>query len=256
MTALRYYFIRTPLQEPLQRVRGFLDLKRVTHPELRELQHEDERIWKILKLLLRPDFNCMDIGCHYGSMLSRITELCPNGRHIAFEAIPKKVEFLRKKFPDVAIYQCALCDTAEPQTFWINDAKSGFSSLKRHGSGNFTEISVECARLDDVAPRDRRWNFLKIDVEGAELMVIKSATKLLERDRPDVLFECGPSGPKNFGYEPTDLYDLFTSLGYDIYLPKALLDTAPPIERSGFAAALEYPFQAFNWIARPHSKRS
>jgi FkbM family methyltransferase len=240
----------------LQRLRALVDLKRLTHPELREIRLEDERIHAILKRLLVANCNCMDIGCHYGSMLSRITQLCPRGRHIAFEAIPGKVEFLRRKFPDVTIVQCALSDTDGPRTFWINDAKTGFSSLKRHGAGDFTEIQVECARLDDIAPRDRRWDFLKIDVEGAELMVLKSAAELLKRDGPDVLFECGPSAPKNFGYEPAELYDLFASLDYDVYLPKAFLDHAPPIARAGFSAALEYPFQALNWIARPRSRLS
>ena len=47
--------------------------------------------------------------------------------------------------------------------------------------------------------------FLKIDVEGAELLVLKGAKELLTRDRPMLLLEIWSEWSKDFGYTPLDL---------------------------------------------------
>jgi FkbM family methyltransferase len=249
---LRYELIGTPLERPVKRLRAvFRSLRKLRHPELNEIYLEDERVDAVFARVLTPDANCLDIGCHFGSVLSELIRLAPNGTHVAFEAIPEKVNFLRRKFPGVLVHAMALSDTAGVSTFFVNEKRTGYSGLARHGGGTFREISVRCRRLDEMADDLPRIAFIKIDVEGAELFVLRGAKKLLERDRPTILFECSPSGPPAFGYGPGDLFDLLTECDYDIYLPKDFLDGGAPIERSRFEAALVYPFQAFNWVAKP-----
>lgn len=102
----------------------------------------------MLAQVLRPDANCLDIGCHLGSMLSEIVRLAPRGNHIAFEAIPEKVSFLRRKFPGVRIHDTALSDEEGTSSFFINEKRTGFSGLARHGEGVFRETVVRCRRLD------------------------------------------------------------------------------------------------------------
>jgi len=255
---LRYEFIRTPLEEPLMRLRdafGYFERRR--HPELREIYLESGRINAVLEQAVGRDSNCLDVGCHYGSILSRICRLAPQGRHVAFEAIPAKARFLRRKFPEVAIHQLALSDHPGTTRFYINSFKTGFSGLVEHGGGPFEQIDVECARLDDIVPRDRRFHFFKLDVEGAELLVLRGAIDLLKRDRPTVLFECGPSGPEAFGYGPREIYDLFTrGCGYSVFFLKDYLARGSPVASKMFEEALVYPFKAFNWVAVPSESTS
>lgn len=182
-------------------------------------------------------------------MLSRFCSLAPNGRHIAVEAIPSKVTFLHRKFPEVDVLQTALSDHVGMVPFYVNLGASGFSSLGRHGQGPFGRIEVKCTNLDAIVPRDRRFDFLKIDVEGAELSVLRGAKKLLACDRPSVLFECGPSGPALFGYKAVELHDFFTANNYSVFFLKDVLQCGRPIARESFEAALVYPFKAFNWLA-------
>jgi len=222
------------------------------HRELSEIYLESERIDAILEKVVRPDSNCVDIGCHYGSMLSSLCRLAPRGRHIAFEAIPQKVRFLKRKFREVDVRETALSDQIGTTRFFINRKASGFSGIVQHGTGEFREIEVSCSRIDDVLPRDRRFSFVKIDVEGAELPVIRGATQFLLRDRPAILFECGPSAPVAFGYTPGELYAMFTDqCGYSVYFLKDFIHGGRPVDRATFEAALVYPYQAFNWMARP-----
>jgi FkbM family methyltransferase len=247
---IKYTFIRTRFEQPLMRLRhslGFLERRR--HPELSEIHCESQRIEMLLRKIIHRDTNCVDVGCHYGSMLSRFCALAPDGRHIAIEAIPWKVHFLRRKFPDVEVQEAALSDHPGIESFYINLNATGFSGLARHGEGRFERINVECMRLDDVLPQDRRFGLLKLDVEGAELPVLRGASEFLARDRPALLFECGPSGPSTFGYTCGELHDWLSAKGYSVFHLKDALGCGSPISRRDFEAALVYPFMAFNWLA-------
>ena len=230
---------------------SFKCLQRRLTPELGEIYLEDERIEAVLRRIIRTDTNCVDIGCHYGSILSRFCTLAPGGHHLAVEAIPSKVRFLRRKFPDVEVFDVALSDHTGIESFYINLNASGFSGLAPHGKGRFKQIEVACARFDDIVARDRRFDLLKVDVEGAELLVLRGATWFLARNRPAVLFECGPSGPLAFGYTSGQLYDLFVAEDYSVFFLKDALNALSPVTRADFQAALIYPFKAFNWLALP-----
>lgn len=249
---IAYELIGTPLERPAKRARAALRaLVGLRTPGLREIHREEGRVDAALTRLIRRDANCIDVGCHYGSMLSEFVRLAPRGRHVAFEAMPEKVEFLRRKFPGVRIDGTALSDRDGVTRFFVNERRTGFSGLARHGAGTFREIEVPCRRLDELADELPRVDFVKIDVEGGELFVLRGAAQLLLRDRPNVLFECTPSGPPAFGYTPGDLHDLLSSYGYEVYLPKDVLAGGAPIARDRFERALVYPFEAFNWFARP-----
>jgi FkbM family methyltransferase len=239
LAELRYEFIRTPLEEPLLRLRyAFGWIERLRHPELGEIHHEDARIARVVDRVLDESSSCIDIGCHYGAMLSRFCRRAPRGRHVAFEVVPHKIRFLRRKFPDVEVRQLALSDRAGQTRFFVCSHLSGFSSLARPYRRKAEEITVETARLDDVLPADRRVDFVKLDVEGAELLVLRGAAATLARCRPILVF---------------DLYDFVTGLeGYSVFTLKAFLDGGGPIDRDGFTSACtRYPFTAFNWVAAP-----
>ena len=75
-----------------------------------------------------------------------------------------------------------------------------------------------------IVPKDRKIDFIKLDVEGAELLVLRGATELIRRDRPAIVFETGPDDQNSMGLAGKELFLYFAKeLGYSIYLMKDFL---------------------------------
>jgi FkbM family methyltransferase len=226
---------------------------------LHETYIEGDRIEEAMRRILKPDSNCIDIGCHIGSSLSLMLRYAPRGRHIAFEPIPLKANWLRQKFPEVDVKNMALGDKRERLTFYQNASRPGFSGLAKDSASEdeIVELTVDCEMLDNVAASDRRFAFVKIDVEGAELLVLKGARQLIARDRPIILFESSHDGAPRLGLNREDLFNFFVvELGYRVFYIKDFLETRAPLDLAGFQKAAVYPFQAFNFLAAPRPSDS
>lgn len=256
---LKHLLIRTPLERPTQKINELFKFplrQRWMHPELKEIYMESERTEQIMEGVLCESSNCIDIGCHLGSVLSTILKLAPQGHHIAFEALPYKAHWLKRKFPEVDVREIALGDTPGEVTFYHNTTHSGFSGLHRHIAANKTvnntvvQLTVKCERLDNVLPPDHRIDFIKVDVEGGELAVLRGAVDTLRRYRPTILFECTSSGLSSFGFTSAQVFEFLSKeVSYSVFLLKDFLDDGAPLNFEQFHDTLQYPFQAFNFIA-------
>lgn len=253
---LAHRLIRTPLEGPAMQLRSLKGIpQRLKHPELKGIYQEGAAIDRVLKGFLQPQMNCIDIGVHLGSMLSFIYRHAPQGRHFAIEPIPYKCEWLRQKFPEAQLFEAALSDTPGEVDFYIDTKQSGFSGLQagQHSSADtMTVLKVQCLRLDDIIPPDTSIDFIKIDVEGAELAALSGGTQLLDRCQPLILFECAKRSLNNHGKTPQEMYDFFQSRGYQIFIPQALATGQAALPYDRFTQALEYPFQAFNFFAQKY----
>lgn len=145
----------------------------------------------------------------------------------------------------------ALSDRQGQAKFYLNTKSSGFSGLNQHMAQQKTieELMVQCDCLPNLIPSDCQIDFIKIDVEGNELGVMRGAKNLLERDHPKILFECTKSGLLCSGYKLSEVFDFLTQLNYSIFLPKTFLEQGKPLTFEEFEQALQYPFQGFNFLA-------
>ncbi|MCC7406505.1 MAG: FkbM family methyltransferase [Phycisphaeraceae bacterium] len=216
---------------------------------------ESEAADKILARVIRSDSNCIDVGAHLGSVLARICKLAPRGRHFAFEPVPTKFEWLRKKFPRCQVLNLALSDRDGTASFTHVQTRSGYSGLRSRADTNdrVNVIEVKMARLDEILPADYRVDFLKIDVEGAELHALEGASGTIARDHPVILFECMKASCDLYGYGPDAIHDLLTGrCGLSIFRLRDWLAGRAPISRDQFVQATESvdpAVMAFNFLA-------
>jgi len=172
-----------------------------------------------LRSHLRPGLTVVDVGANVGDVAAVAAEcVTARGRVIAFEASPENAARLRELFrhmPYVEVHHAAVTDAPGTLTLHL-DAKSS----KRHSlfedavSVRGESVTVPAVTLDAICADVRRVDFLKIDAQGAEARILAGARRLLERDRPVILFELWPKGMAAAGSSPADVFSLLDSLGY------------------------------------------
>lgn len=256
---LKHRVVRTPLEQPVQGVRRAFGLHRVArHPGLFQVWREDTYIGRALRSILTPSSNTIDVGAHLGSTLSRICSLSPLGHHVAYEAVARKASWVQDKFPEVDVRTSAVSDAVGEIRFNENLSRPGFSSISGDDEPGWSrgdslrELTVPCTTLDADIDAERPLDYIKIDVEGAELSVLRGGAELICRHRPVLLFESGPEGYERFGHAPLDLYDFIVDeLGYSVHLPKRVGTSSDGLTSAQFEQANVYPFAAFNYFALP-----
>ncbi len=198
----------------------------------------DLQTFSVLRRYLNPDSNCIDVGANVGHILTEMIRVAPRGHHMAFEPIPILFKQLKSRHGNkVELFNCALSDcngVSEFHYYKDSPALSGFRERAKLGQHDIVPLEVKTMRLDDVCPSDRRIDLIKIDVEGAELAVLKGAIKTLSRNRPMVLFEAGLGGADEYDAAPGDFFDLFADCGLSLSLMEYLLRGKAPFDKSEF----------------------
>jgi len=200
----------------------------------------------------------VDVGCHEGAVLDKMVAVAPHGTHFAFEPIP---DFYRKCVasfapnPKVHIYELALSDcvgTFPFQHVVSNPAYSGLRRRRYDRSGEtITEIMIKTNLLDNIIPTDVPIDFVKIDVEGAELQVLKGAIGVLRRSRPMIVFEHGLGAADYYGTTPEEVYELLVGkCGLQISLMERWLNDEFPLSRAEFCDQF-YKGLNFYFLAHP-----
>jgi FkbM family methyltransferase len=175
----------------------------------------DAQTIEIMKLVLRPKSNCVDVGCHVGAVLRPMLSRSPWGLHFAFEPLPQLYSGLASSLAgrnNVLLFDIALSDkmgTSSFQHVVSNPAYSGFRERTYdRPNEQLEEIVVRTAPLDYIVPPNITIDFMKVDVEGAELQVFQGAIATIKRSRPTIVFEHGLGAADHYGTDPDDIYRL------------------------------------------------
>lgn len=226
-------------------------LRALTNAGLRRDLREHKAMRLLIAVAMRHDGHGIDVGAHEGAVLGEMARLAPRGRHLGFEPIPELRQGLEEAFggsSNVEIRDTALSDAAGEATFHHVVTAPGFSGLRRrdmHAGEEVREITVTTERLDDVLPVGFEPALIKIDVEGAELLVLRGAADTVARHKPMVIFEHGVGGFERYGAAPGDLHDLLvTDCGLRIFD----LAGEGPYSRARFEDVFTKPI--WNFVAR------
>jgi FkbM family methyltransferase len=202
----------------------------------------DAQTVSVIERCLLPHSSCVDVGCHQGSVLEHVLRLAPRGRHFAFEPLPAYATLLRERFAQarVAVFELALSDTAGEATFQHVVTNPSYSGLRRRrydrDDERLEEIRVRTERLDALLPPELPIALIKIDVEGAELQVLRGATETLRRWKPVVVFEHGLGAADHYGTTPEAVHELLAGCGLRVSTMERWLAGEGALDRETFAA--------------------
>jgi FkbM family methyltransferase len=168
--------------------------------------------------LVKPNNTVLDIGANIGifSMLgSRLVG--EKGRVISFEPSRENFQALNDNLKlnnctNVTTTQLALGDT-EGSIFLgavENDALIFIDKNQKTGE------EVPLKMLDNYLKENKidTIDFIKIDIEGAEMLCFKGATELLSKHRPTIIMECNETWCRRFDYSVYELLHFLSQFGY------------------------------------------
>ena len=129
----------------------------------------------------------IDIGGWYGPWTRRLRHRA--GRVVVIEPTPLHQVLRRTLPPRVEVIAAAASDSCGEAELWVPHADAGVrgvSSLHRRGIHG-ESIKVPLVRVDDLGLS--QVTFIKIDVDGHEVPVLRGAEAVIKADRPGLLIE-------------------------------------------------------------------
>jgi FkbM family methyltransferase len=179
--------------------------------------------------VLEPGMIFFDVGANVGLFAVSAAKKIGGKGVFAFEPCSStygllKQNLLLNRLADVNVAQIALGESVGEGVLQVNArGKDGLNTLGKATHPESKVVGQEDVRITtvDVFMREHnisRVDVMKVDIEGAELMLFRGARNLLERpDAPLVLYECG-SLTRGFGYHPVEILWFLESCGYAFFL--------------------------------------
>jgi FkbM family methyltransferase len=147
---------------------------------------------KLLNRLLKPGMTFIDVGACVGDFSLLAAKLVgPTGRVITFEPLPKNCACIRKSIEAngygdiITLHEMAISNFVGNAALYIGK-KSGWNSLNRWvpapGKGVTDKtVTVRVSTLDSML-KDIVPDMVKVDVETAELEVLRGARRALNKN--------------------------------------------------------------------------
>jgi FkbM family methyltransferase len=160
----------------------------------------EPNVMKVLNQNLKENMFAIEIGSHIGYFsLYLCNRLKENGKLVLFECSPGVVKLLKRnieingfeKF--VKIEESAVSDQNSTMDLYITDNSEGATHSIIGGlAGLGKKIEIQTLTLDEyfnLNKIERKLDFLKIDAEGAEGLILKGAKEVIMKYRPTILIE-------------------------------------------------------------------
>ena len=191
---------------------------------------DSEMIVKLLTFLAtqrREEVVFFDIGANIGWYTINLAKMLKGVKIFAFEPIPVTFEKLKANVQlnlvDVNLYNFGFSSKEQELTFYYYPEGSvNASAANLSGSDTVQEIPCLVKKLDEfTAEESLAIDFIKCDVEGAELFVYQGGIESIKRSKPIIFTEILRKWSAKFSYNPNEIIDLLVSLGYRCFTAKA-----------------------------------
>jgi len=200
---------------------------------------------QVFEALVQPGDVVYDIGANYGTTALFFARLAgPRGQVAAFEPVLSTYvrmceEIQRDTYEKAPIctFPMGLADSSGSRSLSVG-AQSALASLAAPPDSHAGVTVAESAlftTLDEIVATGhlRPPTLLKIDVEGAEMLVFQGAGDVLRRMRPTIHVEIFAPWLRRFSLSPWDVLRTLKECGYEFWFacPGGLVKHAPTQEQ-------------------------
>ena len=183
-----------------------------------------------LRLIKRDDV-VIELGANRGFYTSLFSNIVgKKGLVYGFEAVPSTYQILRKNvsafsnFKNYKLINKAVADENSSRKIYLPNDDDGQASLQKQEFGSWkggfvSSLDCKVVRLDDYFAQQQisKIDFVKCDIEGAELLALKGMKQLLAKYKPILFLEICAQWTKSFGYNPSDILEFLKQNGYNSF---------------------------------------
>lgn len=173
----------------------------------------------LIKQLIRPDWTCLDIGAHIGYFTLLLSKY---GKWVeTFEPEESNFRLLLKnlslnKTSNVLQHKKAVTELSGAIiNLYLSGDNSGMHRVYPSKWCTEGRQQIETITIDEVVDKA---DFIKIDIEGAEIDALQGMSRLLTKHHPIILMEFCPKYITEYGADPLQVYHFLKTLGYSIML--------------------------------------
>jgi FkbM family methyltransferase len=183
--------------------------------------------WRSISANIGKGGVLVDVGAHVGyCSLKAANVVGPSGHVLAIEPNPDTLQTLRANIQAngdnmIAVEPVACSDSDSMVEFFAAARKNtGASSMSESNASNWGPVGksfqVRARPLDALIMESglARVDVIKIDVEGAEFLVLKGAQQTLDRYHPVIVMELEEGQLKSMGTSSAEILALLRSHGY------------------------------------------
>src|SRR5437016_512869 len=204
-----------------------------------------------LESILSPGKVFVDVGANFGIYTMVASRLVgETGRVVAFEPSVQSFPVLQKNIAlnnlqNVLSFRAALSEK-ESRAWLYHALDPSGNSLGRDTSLDGVGEEVILKSLDNVLEENGidRVDVIKVDVEGAEELVLHGAARSLTTHRPTVIFEYNPGCAARLGLSPDGASDFLKSLGYEFVVLGDCARSENPASRPTYFHIIAIPKQS------------
>jgi len=178
--------------------------------------------------LINTGDTIIEVGAHIGLMAQYYSHIVgESGTVYVFEPAANNLVYLKKNialstFRNIVLEEKAVSETTGTAKFYVENITGQNSSLVADNPGPNSQknvkdkskvsvVEVPTVSLDDYVANNgiSRLNFIKVDIESAELFAIKGMMNVLQHLKPRFMIEVSQNHE--------ELYNILTTLGYKLF---------------------------------------
>lgn len=189
------------------------------------LSYEEEELSMQYKIIEKNDV-VFDIGGNYGWYSIHIAKKFPLAEIYSFEPVPNTFAILKENISinnikNIKVVNMGLSNEVGEFTFYCDPNLTVNASLNNvSDNSNAIEVICKVDIFDNFVKKNNitKIDFIKCDIEGAELFALIGAKKSINNYKPKIFVEMLRKWALKFGYHPNDIISFLKELGYKCFI--------------------------------------